>query len=99
MLIFDLSGLEHEMMDLRPDTTLKFLKGGSSGNVLKTLMTSSLCYGINSLISVMIDINADEPVFRRAAQACKDGEMVEVAFIESVGNNVWSRVIQVEGQY
>ena len=46
----------------------------------------------------MIDINADEPVFRRAAQAFKDGETVENAFIESMkdmGNNVWSRVIQV----
>ena len=43
MLVFDFGGLEHEMMDLGPDITSKFPKGGCSGNVLKMIMTSSLC--------------------------------------------------------
>ena len=43
MLVFDFGGLEHEMMDLGPDITSKFPMGGSSGNVLKMIMTSSLC--------------------------------------------------------
>ena len=50
------------------------------------------------LISVVVDINANEPVFRRTPQAFKDGNTVENTSIESIedmGNSVWSRVIQV----
>ena len=104
MLTSDLGALEHEMMELKA----KYYTELSDGRALRKrakddndelVMLRDKLAQAEKLISAVAEVHAGEPVFRRAAQAFKDGKTVEDALIDSikdVANNcgsVWSRIM------
>lgn len=104
MLASDLGALEHEMTELKA----KYYTEISDGRALRKrakddndelVMLRDKLARAEKFISAMVEINAGEPVFRRAAQAFKDGKTVEDALIDSIkdaannGGSVWSRIM------
>lgn len=102
MLTSDLGALEHEMTELKA----KYYTGISNGRALRKgakdasdelVMLRDKLTQAEKFISAMVEINAGEPVFRRAAQAFKDGKTVEDALFDSItdaannGGSLWSR--------